>query len=112
MILVEACVNSPFSAIEAEKDDETIITWVTFDGKDKWSEKIKGGLILAEPTDKGVMYVTSERANILTFEKGKDVLSPSYHKAFNSPIGLLNFVKQLRELSGGKPIGFIYHQLY
>ena len=65
--------NAGIAAIEAEKDDETIITWVTFDGKDKWSEKIKGGLILAEPTDKGVMYVTSERANILTFEKGKDV---------------------------------------
>ncbi len=61
------------AAIEAEKDDETIITWVNFDGKDKWSEKLKGGLILAEPTDKGVMYVTTERANILTFEKGKDV---------------------------------------
>ncbi len=65
--------NAGIAAIEAEKDDETIITWVTFDGKDKWSEKIKGGLILAEPTDKGVMYVTSERANILTYEKGKDV---------------------------------------
>jgi hypothetical protein len=61
------------AAIEAEKDDETIITWVNFDGKDKWSEKLKGGLILAEPTEKGVMYVTTERANILTFEKGKDV---------------------------------------
>lgn len=61
------------AAIEAVKDDETIITWVNFDGKDKWSEKLKGGLILAEPTDKGVMYVTTERANILTFEKGKDV---------------------------------------
>jgi hypothetical protein len=61
------------AAIEAEKDDETIITWVTFDGKDKWSEKLKGGLIEVEPTEKGVMYLTSERANILTFEKGKDV---------------------------------------
>jgi hypothetical protein len=65
--------STGIAAIEAEKDDETIITWVTFDGKDKWSEKIKGGYIEAEPTEKGVMYLTSERANILTFEKGKDV---------------------------------------
>ncbi len=65
--------SAGIAAIEAEKDDETIITWVTFDGKDKWSEKIKGGLVDAETTDKGVMYLTSERANILTYEKGKDV---------------------------------------
>jgi hypothetical protein len=65
--------SAGIAAIEAEKEDETIITWVTLDGKDKWSEKIKGGLISAEPTEKGVMYVTNERANILTFEKGKDV---------------------------------------
>lgn len=60
-------------AIEAVKDDETVFTWVGYDGKDKWHEKVDGGLIMAEPTAKGVMYVTSERANILTFEKGKDV---------------------------------------
>jgi hypothetical protein len=60
-------------AIEAVKDDETIFTWVDYNGKDKWHEKIDGGLILAEPTAKGIMYVTTERANILTFEKGKDV---------------------------------------
>ena len=34
---------------------------------------MKGGFTLAEPTAKGVMYVTTERANILTYEKGKDV---------------------------------------
>ena len=64
--------SAGIATIQTTKD-ETIITWVTFDGKDKWSEKLKGSLVLAEPTDKGVMYVTSERANILTYEKGKDV---------------------------------------
>jgi uncharacterized protein YxjI len=60
-------------AIEAVKDDETVFYWVNNDGKEMWNQKVDGGLILAEPTDKGVMYVTSERANTLTYEKGKDV---------------------------------------
>lgn len=37
---------------------------------------------------------------------GKDVLSPAAHTAFNSPIGLMQFIQKLRDLSGGKPIGF------
>lgn len=60
-------------AIEAVKDDETVFYWVDNDGKKVWDQKVDGGLILAEPTEKGVMYVTSERANTLTYEKGKDV---------------------------------------
>jgi uncharacterized protein YxjI len=60
-------------AIEAVKDDETVFYWVNNEGKEMWNQKVDGGLILAEPTDKGVMYVTSERANTLTYEKGKDV---------------------------------------
>ncbi len=63
----------------------------------------------AKPGHGGILpaaKVTDEIAKIRLVEKGKDVLSPSYHRAFNSPMGLLNFVKQLRELSGGKPVGF------
>jgi hypothetical protein len=60
-------------AIEAVKDDETKFFWVGIDGKDIWDEEVKGGLMLAELTEKGVMYVTSERSNIFTYEKGKDV---------------------------------------
>ena len=60
-------------AIEAVKDDETVFYWVDNEGKKQWDQKVDGGLILAEPTEKGVMYVTSERANTLTYEKGKDV---------------------------------------
>jgi glutamate synthase domain-containing protein 2 len=37
---------------------------------------------------------------------GQDVISPPFHSAFGTPIEMLNFIKQLRELSGGKPIGF------
>eukprot|EP00312_Isochrysidales_sp_CCMP1244_P016519 CAMPEP_0202739414 /NCGR_PEP_ID=MMETSP1388-20130828/2854_1 /ASSEMBLY_ACC=CAM_ASM_000864 /TAXON_ID=37098 /ORGANISM="Isochrysis sp, Strain CCMP1244" /LENGTH=618 /DNA_ID=CAMNT_0049406097 /DNA_START=63 /DNA_END=1916 /DNA_ORIENTATION=+ len=35
-----------------------------------------------------------------------DCNSPPRHSAFSSPAGLMKFVAQLRELSGGKPIGF------
>jgi len=37
---------------------------------------------------------------------GEDVLSPPYHRAFDSPVGLLRFIKRCRDLSGGKPVGF------
>jgi hypothetical protein len=60
-------------AIQAVKDDETLFFWLDNTGKELWTEKIAGGLMLAEPTEKGIMYVTTERANVLTFEKGKDV---------------------------------------
>ncbi|WP_316800830.1 FMN-binding glutamate synthase family protein [Pedobacter frigidisoli] len=50
--------------------------------------------------------VTAEVARIRLVPEGKDVLSPPAHSAFNTPIGLLEFVKRLRDLSGGKPVGF------
>ncbi|MEO7310628.1 MAG: FMN-binding glutamate synthase family protein [Chitinophagaceae bacterium] len=34
------------------------------------------------------------------------ISSPPYHSAFSSPKGLVQFVARLRELSGGKPVGF------
>jgi hypothetical protein len=60
-------------AIQAVKDDETVFFWVDNNGKKIWDQQISGGFILAEPTAKGVMYVTTERANTLSFEKGKDL---------------------------------------
>ncbi|KQR70252.1 FMN-binding glutamate synthase family protein [Pedobacter sp. Leaf176] len=50
--------------------------------------------------------VTAEVARIRLVPEGKDVLSPPAHSAFNTPIGLLEFVKNLRDLSEGKPVGF------
>lgn len=63
----------------------------------------------AKPGHGGILpakKVTKEIAEIRSIEMGKDVNSPPYHKAFNDPIGLLNLIKQMRDLSGGKPIGF------
>ncbi len=37
---------------------------------------------------------------------GVDCISPAAHGTFSTPVGLMRFVGQLRELSGGKPVGF------
>lgn len=63
----------------------------------------------AKPGHGGILpaaKVTPEIAKIRLVEIGKDVISPPYHSAFKTPIGLLHFIKELRELSGGKPVGF------
>jgi len=63
----------------------------------------------AKPGHGGILpaaKVTEEIARIRLVEVGKEVDSPPYHRAFNTPLGLLDFVKQLRELSDGKPVGF------
>jgi glutamate synthase domain-containing protein 2 len=63
----------------------------------------------AKPGHGGILpaaKVTDEIAKIRLVEKGKDVLSPPYHTAFATPVELVGFIKKLRELSDGKPIGF------
>lgn len=63
----------------------------------------------AKPSHGGILpaaKLTEEIARVRKVSMGKDVLSPIAHSTFNTPIGLLLFVKKLRELSGGKPIGF------
>jgi glutamate synthase domain-containing protein 2 len=37
---------------------------------------------------------------------GVDCISPARHSAFATPIAMMEFIAQLRELSGGKPTGF------
>lgn len=49
--------------------------------------------------------VTEEIASIRNVPIGKDVISPPGHSAFSDNKGMLDFIGQLRELSGGKPIG-------
>ncbi|MFT4796584.1 MAG: glutamate synthase domain-containing protein 2, partial [Candidatus Azotimanducaceae bacterium] len=63
----------------------------------------------AKPGHGGILPAsknTADIARIRTVEVGTEVVSPSTHREFNSPLGLLEFVKKLRELSEGKPIGF------
>src|SRR4051794_19736680 len=37
---------------------------------------------------------------------GQDCISPSRHSAFSTPIGMMQFIGEMRRLSGGKPAGF------
>lgn len=63
----------------------------------------------AKPSHGGILpaaKITQEIIDIRKVVAGKDVVSPPAHRAFSTPTGLLQFVSQLRELSGGKPVGF------
>lgn len=63
----------------------------------------------AKPGHGGILpaaKLTEEIAKIRNVPMGKDVVSPPAHTAFSTPLELLDFVEQLRELSGGKPVGF------
>jgi len=37
---------------------------------------------------------------------GIDCISPSGHSAFSTPVGMMEFIGEMRRLSGGKPAGF------
>lgn len=50
--------------------------------------------------------VTPEIAEIRGIPVGQTIHSPANHNAFDNPIGMMEFIQQLRELSGGKPVGF------
>ncbi|MEA9978199.1 MULTISPECIES: FMN-binding glutamate synthase family protein [unclassified Pseudomonas] len=63
----------------------------------------------AKPGHGGILpkgKVTKEIAETRGIMMGEDCISPSRHSAFSTPIELMQFVAQLRELSGGKPVGF------
>ena len=63
----------------------------------------------AKPGHGGVLpaaKVSKEIATARGVPIGVDCVSPARHSAFDSPIGLLQFVDRLRTLSGGKPTGF------
>ena len=63
----------------------------------------------AKPGHGGILPArknTPEIAKIRGIQPYTDVISPPFHSAFTSPIEMLQFIQTLRELSGGKPVGF------
>ncbi len=63
----------------------------------------------AKPGHGGILpaaKLTREIAAIRGVPMGADVLSPPGHTAFSTPVELVTFLGRLRELSGGKPVGF------
>lgn len=62
----------------------------------------------AKPGHGGILPAsknTKEIAKIRGVEPHVDVMSPPYHTAFDDPKSMVEFIKKLRDLSGGKPIG-------
>jgi glutamate synthase domain-containing protein 2 len=59
----------------------------------------KGGILPAQK-------VSAEVAKIRLVPMGQDVVSPAAHSAFSTPRELLQFIRKLRQLSDGKPVGF------
>ena len=63
----------------------------------------------AKPGHGGILPAkknTEEIARIRGVKPGIDVNSPPAHSAFSNPVEFMQFIKQTRELSDGKPIGF------
>ncbi|MEO9869631.1 FMN-binding glutamate synthase family protein [Ekhidna sp.] len=58
-----------------------------------------GGILPASKNTKEIAKIRGVKPHTMVF-------SPPTHSAFSGEIGLLEFVKRLRDLSGGKPIGF------
>ncbi len=63
----------------------------------------------AKPGHGGILPAaknTPEVAAIRHVIPGTDVMSPPAHSAFTSPVEMMHFIQQLRELSDYKPVGF------
>ena len=63
----------------------------------------------AKPGHGGVLpkkKITHEISSIRGIPMDRDCISPPSHSAFATPLEMVNFIQQLRQLSGGKPIGF------
>jgi len=78
----------------------------TFDQIKMVELKISQG---AKPGHGGVLpaaKVSEEISKIRGVTMGEDCISPASHRAFSTPIEMMQFVGQMRKLSGGKPAGF------
>jgi len=63
----------------------------------------------AKPGHGGVLpaaKVSQEISETRCVPMGQDCVSPASHSEFSTPVELMQFVARLRELSGGKPVGF------
>src|SRR5690554_3500877 len=63
----------------------------------------------AKPGHGGILPAsknTEEIARIRHIKPHTLVASPPFHSAFDTPLEMIQFIKKLRDLSGGKPVGF------
>ncbi len=61
-----------YIAIGKDEDDGSI-SYVDSNGKKIWDTKVKGYTYYATTTPKGVLYISTERSNILSYSDGEDV---------------------------------------
>ena len=85
---------------------------------EKFAERAKGDQVKmieiklsqgAKPGHGGMLpaaKITPEIAEARDVPMGVDCISPASHSAFDTPIEMMHFIAKLRELSGGKPVGF------
>lgn len=94
------------------RDEEGNFNPLTFEAKAQQAQvkmieiKLSQG---AKPGHGGILPADKNSAEIAAIrhvEPHTQVDSPPTHKAFSNPIELMQFVQQLRDLSGGKPVGF------
>jgi len=63
----------------------------------------------AKPGHGGILpkhKISEEIALIRGVSRDRDCISPATHSAFRTPIQMRHFLQKLRDLSGGKPVGF------
>lgn len=63
----------------------------------------------AKPGHGGILpgeKVSAEIAATRGVPMGQDCISPASHSAFSTPLQMMEFIARLRDLSGGKPVGF------
>ena len=63
----------------------------------------------AKPGHGGVLpgpKVTAEIAEARGVPMGQDCISPASHSRFSTPLEMMQFIEELRQLSDGKPVGF------
>ncbi len=63
----------------------------------------------AKPGHGGVLpaaKITPEIAEARGIAMGRDCVSPAAHRTFSTPLEMMDFIQQLRELADGKPVGF------
>ncbi|MCH4247663.1 MAG: FMN-binding glutamate synthase family protein [Acinetobacter populi] len=63
----------------------------------------------AKPGHGGILpkhKISAEIAQIRGVSQEHDCISPPAHSAFHTPLQMIDFIQQLRQLSNGKPVGF------
>lgn len=63
----------------------------------------------AKPGHGGILpkhKITEEISKIRGVPRDRDCISPPSHSSFSNPIEMMHFIQKLRDLSGGKPVGF------